>query len=298
MFEIVEREHPITVRGCFYRAVSAGIYPGTQDKYYQKCVKLLQEMRTEDPGRNDIPYEWIIDSSRSRRGSGGYSGLESFLESIPHRYGRNYWLDQPRQVEVMTEKDAMSTILRPIINKWNVPFTVFRGNPSDTMCYDLGKSFKQFKEDEENEDDEYSELRRLGIKLANEAYGRNKEIVVLYLGDFDPSGLNISRVARRKVERFADRKIKWVRVAINRTQFERMQEQFGISVKGGDKLAPAYVRKYGRFCVEVDAIPSDEVRQLLENSIVKRIDIDVWKQSETIEKGEQEELKRLVSKMK
>jgi hypothetical protein len=80
-----------------------------------------------------------VDSSRSRDGSAGFDGLNTYLDTVADSYSRNYWLDQPKHLEVFTEKDAMSTILHPIIRKWNVPFTVFRGNPSDTMCYQIGQ---------------------------------------------------------------------------------------------------------------------------------------------------------------
>jgi len=64
------------------------------------------------------------------------------LDSAVASYKRNYWDDQPVTVEVMTEKDAMTTIPVPIIRKYNVPFTVFRGNRSDTLTYNIGKELE------------------------------------------------------------------------------------------------------------------------------------------------------------
>ena len=63
--EIIEREHPITVRGAFYRAVSAGLFPGTDQEYYKTCAKLIKRIREDGA----LPYEWIIDSSRTREES-------------------------------------------------------------------------------------------------------------------------------------------------------------------------------------------------------------------------------------
>ena len=140
LFGIVEREHPITVRGCFYRAVSAGLFPGTQDRHYKKCAALLKEMRKSI--YRPLPYEWIVDTSRLRHASAGFDGVKDCLDSAVASYKRNYWDDQPVTVEVMTEKDAMTTIPAPIIRKYNVPFTVFRGNPSDTLTYNIGKELE------------------------------------------------------------------------------------------------------------------------------------------------------------
>lgn len=122
--------------------------------------------------------------------------------------------------------------------------------------------------------------------------------MVLYLGDHDPSGLNISRVARKKIQKVSRRQIDWRRVAVTSSQFNQMNDQFGIPVKRTDTLAPEYVAKHRNLCVEVHAIPSDEVRQMLEKAITKRIDMQIWEQTQTREKGEQQQLERLVSRIR
>ena len=58
-----------------------------------------------------------------------------------------------------------------------------------------------------------------------------KQPLVLYLGDHDPSGLNISRVARQKIERSsaADRLEKG---AVTNILFEQMRHQFAVPTRG------------------------------------------------------------------
>ncbi len=297
--EIIEREHPITVRGAFYRAVSAGLFPGTDQEYYKTCAKLIKRIREDGA----LPYEWIIDSSRTREESFGYSGLDSFIDSIRRRYRRNYWDEQPIHLEVCTEKDAMSTILQPVIEKWNVPFSVFRGNPSDTLCHDIGYILGGWKL-QDDEDRAEEEIRGYPIKpkstylLDSTKAIISKPAVFLYLGDFDPSGLNISRTARRKIQRFAGRSAQWVRVAINSSQFLEMKTLYGIPTKKKDRTANVYIADYGDVCVEVDAMPSDEVRNLLDKAIEKRIDMDAWEKSKQREQEEQQHLESLVSKIR
>jgi hypothetical protein len=128
--------------------------------------------------------------------------------------------------------------------------------------------------------------------------GFSRPIVILYLGDHDPSGLNISRVARRKIKRFSGRHLEWIRVAVNSTQFNQLKDRFGILTKKGDRLRPDYQAKHGNLCVEVDAMPSDEIRDRLETAIKKRIDMQIWKQTQTIEEGEQQQLEALLSEIR
>jgi hypothetical protein len=104
------------------------------------------------------------NQSSSIEDSTGFSGPEEFFDTMQEGYTRNHWLDQPIYAMVATGKDAMVNLLAPVIEKWNVPFGVFRGNPSNTMCYEIGTLFSKIHE----------------------------PIVVLYLGDHDPSGMNIS----------------------------------------------------------------------------------------------------------
>ena len=178
----------------------------------------------------------------------------------------------------------MSTILQSVISRWNVPFIVFRGNPSDTICYNVGKLLRGPLDKIDEEEPITGTL--------------DKEVVILYLGDHDPSGLNISRVPRKKIEKFARRSVEWRRVALTTNQFDAMKDQFGIPVKRTDKLVPDYISKHGNLCVEVDALPSDQVRELLETAISKRIDMERWKQTEATEGREQQQINRLVSEIR
>jgi hypothetical protein len=75
----------------------------------------------------------------------------------------------------------------------------------------------------------------------------------------------------------------WRRVAVTSSQFNQMKDQFGIPVKRTDTLAPDYVAKYGDQCVEVDAISSTEVGDMLQTAITKSIDMQIWEQTQTIE---------------
>jgi hypothetical protein len=111
----------------------------------------------------------------------------------------------------------------------------------------------------------------------------------LYLGDHDPSGLNISEVAKEKIEFHARRKINWHRVAVTHDQFKQLCEDELVSpfpVKDNDPNAYNYVRKYGDQCVEVDAIPSDQVREMLDKAILEHIDQDAWNKSVDLEQQE------------
>jgi len=71
--QILEREQPITVRGAFYRAVSAGIYPDTADDHYRACKTRILDMRRFGL----VPYNYISDSTRRRLKPSSGVGLQT-----------------------------------------------------------------------------------------------------------------------------------------------------------------------------------------------------------------------------
>jgi hypothetical protein len=117
-----------------------------------------------------------------------------------------------------------------------------------------------------------------------------KPIYVYYLGDHDPSGLNIEPNTHERLVGHAgdDTEIIWSRLAI--TEEQCLSGQYlTCEVKKGDKLAREYLEKFDR-AVEVDAIDSTALRAMVEEKIVSHIDMDIWKESEEEEKEECERL--------
>src|SRR5262245_14845776 len=57
---IANRERPLTLRGLFYRIVSAGLLPSTDRKYYAALGRLATTMRE----RAVMPFEWLVDNVR------------------------------------------------------------------------------------------------------------------------------------------------------------------------------------------------------------------------------------------
>ena len=57
MYEVLEQDHPMTVRQLFYQMVSRGIIEKTEGAYKNIVVRLLGDMRRD----GDVPFGWITD---------------------------------------------------------------------------------------------------------------------------------------------------------------------------------------------------------------------------------------------
>jgi hypothetical protein len=265
LIQIVQREHPISVRGVFYRAVSAGLFPSTDRQHYARLDRVLIQLRR----RGTLPNELFTDSTRIRRTSSGYDSVGEYVSSIGWGYSRNVWLDQPVHLEIFTEKDAMTSILSNVVSGFNLTFNVLRGFSAEKILYSIGQIWRH----------------------------TDKPILALYLGDHDPSGLDISLNALNRLRRFAGRKFEWIRLGATKSDLERLQN-LTVEVRGSDPRAKAYIAKHGTRSLEVDAIESDEIRTRLRTAVKSRIDQKQWEESEDQERREQEKLRALGRKIR
>lgn len=194
-------------------------------------------------------------------------------------YYRNRWQDQPKHsTEVWLEKDTTAVLLREVVNKWDCTFRIAHGGYGRAFLY----------------------------RAAKELSGITKPIVILYVGDFDPKGLDIERAARKGNDEQGDRRreglfdilisrfgwneerireqIVWRRIAATEDDLRAMDDKYKVPPKIDDTCAPAYRAKYGTLCLEVEAIEVLKVGELadrLERAILEYgVDLDAWQTSE------------------
>lgn len=110
-----------------------------------------------------------------------------------------------------------------------------------------------------------------------------REPVVLYLGDYDQTGIDIPKVMVRSLEHDHDCPITLKRVAIERWQIEEwdLPTHPPKDQKRGDKIDVA---------CEIDVLPPAKIRELLEQQIDLLVDRDELERLRAIEKTEQEAL--------
>jgi len=105
----VELEHPITLRGVFYRVVSAGAVDKTELGYRLIGRQLLKLRRN-----GAIRYDWITDGTRWINKPDSYDDLTQMLEDAAASYRRTLWRSQAAEVQIYSEKDAISGVVLPV----------------------------------------------------------------------------------------------------------------------------------------------------------------------------------------
>ena len=212
-------------------------------------VKRLGKLLTRARKTGEIPWGWINDSTRTEVAPfvvTDMNDLRSLNRSCP---SFDPWLAQPVRVKVWSEKSIGGT-LEPVLGRFLVPFTVHHGNTSTSVMHELAET----------------------------TWTDNRELVVLYVGDHDPKGLRISEddlpkrfaeydVAHARIKRVALMKADAMRLADLKDPFKK-----------DDSDADWYRRTTGlRYGVELEAIPSTELRDRVEAAILEEIrDADAW----------------------
>jgi hypothetical protein len=121
-----------------------------------------------------------------------------------------------------------------------------------------------------------------------------KPICAYYLGEHDPSGLQIEENLESKLRNFSDNDFLWERIAVTDDQFDR-PDLLGFPVKPTvqHKIRNRYTSDYGNRCVEIDALPASEVRELVRDTIERHINEREWLKLQETERLERESIRSL-----
>ena len=252
MIAALREIQPGTVRQLFYRLVSTGVIEKTENEYNNTVVRLLGQMRRE----KIIPFSWIADSTRWMRKPHSFSSLEEALRRTAQTYRRALWDNQDAYVEIWLEKDALAGVIYEETAEWDVPLMVTRGYPSLTFLNSAAETIADC----------------------------GKPVYLYYLGDHDPSGVDIPRKVERDLRAFApEAEIHFECVAVTPQQIEEWQLPTRPTKKTDSRS-----KNFQGESVEVDAIEPDKLRELVRECIDQHVDQDALAVNEVAEESERE----------
>ena len=252
--EILSKHRPMTVRQVYYQLVSRQVIENSKSSY-QSVSNALVIARQE----RIIPWDWIDDRLRRPRTVSMWDGLADFAETAIHAYRRNVWADQEGLVEVWLEKDALSGIFEDILEPYGITLNVGRGYDGWTSIY-----------------------------KASLRYEDVEGVVVLYFGDFDPSGEDMVRSLRERLAFFQSCP-EIIKMALTHDDIIRYNLPPDFTKKT-DTRAKGFIAKYGDVSVELDALPIDILRQRIIEGIETYMDIGALNQTKQLEDIERHEV--------
>jgi hypothetical protein len=253
----------MTLRQTFYRLVS-GLVLENIDKRYKTLSDILRDARKEGV----VPWEHMEDRLRRPRGPGMWDGLADFADTAVRAYRRNVWATQPEYLECWLEKDALGGIFEELLDPYGVTLQVGRGFDGWSSIKDAAARYRGYQE--------------VGIHTT-----------ILYYGDFDPSGEEMVRSLRERIE-FFEVDFDIVKCALTLEQIEEYKLPPQMT-KSSDSRAPKFVEKYGEVSsVELDALPPDALRALIADEVEARMDLDALERIRQVQKKERAKLAKLL----
>lgn len=244
----------LTLRQLYYQLVSQALVPNT-DRSYKNVGRLVSDGRKAGL----IDWKMIEDRNRETIYPSHWENPGEIVRSAANSFRVDRWKDQDVHVEVMVEKDALSGILEPICRKWDVRLTANKGYSSSSMMYEIGKRLERMENDK-------------------------FEFIILYLGDHDPSGIDMTRDIEDRLKLYSggyvDLEID--RLALNWDQIEMWRPPEN-PAKLTDSRYQSYMQKFGKSSWELDAIEPVTLGGLVETAITKLIDFEIWRKTEADE---------------
>lgn len=256
----------LTLRGLHYQLVGRGMI--NHDRLYKRTVSAMIEAR-----RNGlVPYESFSDHDRSMIGSTEYdeTDLDEEVETGKRQikawmnnYSKNKWENQPWYVEVFIEKKALQGVFGKPCDKNEVALGACKGYPSLTFLNDTADRFIRAKR-------------------------HDKKLVIIYFGDYDPSGEDIPRSIGSNLEKDFGVDVKVHCVALNEEQVIEWNLPPAPAKTGDSRTA----NWDGLGQVELDAVAPEKLVELCQDAIDEYFDEELHEELMETEKDERRQYRQ------
>ncbi len=162
----------LTLRQLYYQFVARDLLPNNQASY-SRLGSIVNDARLAGL----LDWDFIVDRTRSLAGAEHFARPQDAVLKAARSYSEDLWSSQPTRVEVWVEKEALAEVVGRACERHDVDYFCCRGYVSQSELWSAGQ-------------------RLLGYIL------RGQNVVVLHLGDHDPSGIDMTRDIEDRLRMF------------------------------------------------------------------------------------------------
>lgn len=251
----------LTIRGLHYQLVSRGMTNDIQ--HYKRVVAATGQARWDgiisfdafsdreramacDTRADETIYEDEVDNAKRQ------------IKAWAKNYYLNRWENQPIYPEVLIEKKALEGVFYKTCMTNSVALGACKGYPSLTFLHDIS----------------------IRIQAAE---ARGKQPVILYFGDYDPSGEDIPRALRENlIQLGCDEDLEVRRICLNEDQVIA----WGLPPAPTKDTDSRSVHWTGLGQVELDAVKPERLMRLLQDAIDEVFDEELYEELQDRERRE------------
>jgi hypothetical protein len=258
---VLESDHPQSVRHVYYRMTDPRLtvpVEKTENGYdlVQRRVLLLRRS-------GHLPYGWITDATRRGYFVDTFRNASDFLDRVKGLYRADLWAGCSTYVEVWAESRSIAGVIQDLCEELAVSLYPSGGFTSATLAFQAAENINA------------------------EASGR--KVQILYVGDYDQSGVLIDRSIESELRVHLEPWIEmdFERIAINEAQIE-LYDLPTKPRKETDKRSPEVAHT-----VEAEAMPAGILRSLLRERIESLLPPNALQVAKVAEESEREHLERM-----
>jgi hypothetical protein len=248
--------YDLTLRQLYYQFVARDLIPNTQQSY-KNLGSVINRARLAGL----LDWNYIVDRTRNLRGVSHWTTPSDIIDASASSFRLDKWANQPSRVEIWVEKEALAGVVERVGRERDVDYFSCRGYVSQ------------------------SELWAAGQRLKNRILG-GQDVVVLHLGDHDPSGVDMTRDITDRLTQFigyrAYSHLEVRRIALNFDQIEHYNPPPN-PAKLTDSRASGYIAEHGHESWELDALDPATLSGLISEHIDGIVDEDLYAELEAQE---------------
>lgn len=241
----------LSVRQLYYQLVARDMIANTEQSY-KRIASILNDARLA----GYIDWDAIEDRNRDIEVRSKWTSGKSIVQSAADSFHMDMWVGQPSRMIVIVEKAALAGVLGGVCRKYDVPLLAARGYPSVSI------------------------VREMVMDHIRPALSGDQDVYILHLGDHDPSGIDMTRDLRERIELFAQEQdysagVEVQRIALTMNQIEEKSPPPN-PAKTTDSRFAEYMKLYGDESWELDALEPSYLVDLVGRRISNRIEMDTW----------------------
>lgn len=275
-------DYDLSLRQLFYLLAGVGAIEKKQEAY-KNLGNLVSDARLAGL----IDWNMIRDRGRIPFVPGRCESIPDIINNVKNHFKVDMWARQSSHVEVFVEKQSLENVLEPLCWELDIPFSSNKGYSSSSAYYDASKRYL-------------------------EAAEAGKKLHMIYLGDHDPSGVDMSRDIDDRLTLFLEsaltgaifldsklkeelamvdpRPHKIHRVALNMDQVRAMHLQSS-PAKAKDTRIEDYRTQFGTYDTwELAAVEPRTMVKLVRDAVEGLIDQEKWNEDKAREEAGRAEL--------
>jgi len=261
-----QQGYSLTLRQLYYRFVAKNILPNTM-RDYKNLGNLINDARLAGL----IDWEAIEDRTRNLEANTHWEQPQDLVEAISEHYLQDLWAGQEVRMEVWVEKEALVDVVGQIARQLDVPYFACRGYVSQSEMWGASQRLEGYYDD-----------------------GVCQEVIVLHLGDHDPSGIDMTRDIQERLDLFEAR-VQVVRIALNGDQIQQYNPPPN-PARFTDSRYKQYVRAHGRESWELDALEPSILTALIAQHIQAYRNDALYKKALNQTKRERTKLRKVAKR--